>query len=40
MTGLEKKVKKAFIRYTKKHYPQEADSIIQRTDELFPKVNQ
>ena len=40
MAGLEKKVKKAFIRYTKKHYPQEADSIIQRTDELFPKVNQ
>ena len=38
MAGLEKKVKKAFIRYTKKHYPQEADSIIQRADELFPEL--
>ena len=38
MAGLEKKVKKAFIRYTKKHYPHEADSIIQRADELFPEL--
>ena len=38
MAGLEKKVTKAFIRYTKKHYPQEADSIIQRADELFPEL--
>ena len=36
MAGLEKTVKKAFVRYTKKHYPQEAKRIIERAEELFP----
>ncbi|MBO4835705.1 MAG: L-2-amino-thiazoline-4-carboxylic acid hydrolase [Oscillospiraceae bacterium] len=38
MAGLEKTVKKAFIRYTKKHYPQEAERIIERAEELFPTL--
>ena len=37
MARLEKTVKKAFIRYTKKHYPQEAKRIIERAEELFPE---
>ena len=38
MAGLEKTVKKAFIRYTKKHYPQEAKRIIEKAEELFPTL--
>ena len=35
---MDKAVKKAFIRYTKKKYPDEAERIIKRADELFPKL--
>ena len=38
MAGLEKTVEKAFVRYTKKHYPQEAKRIIERAEELFPAL--
>ena len=38
MAGLEKTVKKAFVRYTKKHYPQEAKRIIEKAEELFPTL--
>lgn len=34
--AMDKAVKKAFIRYTKKNYPDEAEQIIKRADELFP----
>ena len=36
--AMDKAVKKAFIRYTKKKYPDEAERIIKRADELFPKL--
>ncbi len=36
--AIDKSVKKAFIRYTKKKYPGEADRIIKKADELFPKL--
>ena len=38
MAGLDKTVKKGFIRYTKKHYPQEAKAIIERAEKLFPEL--
>ncbi len=34
--AIDRSVKKAFIRYTKKKYPGEADGIINKADELFP----
>lgn len=34
--AMDKSVKKAFIRYTKKKYPDEADEIIRKANELFP----
>lgn len=36
MADMDKAVKKAFIRYTKEHFPDEAERIIQKADELFP----
>lgn len=36
MAALDKMIKKGFIDYTKKHYPDEAEKIIQKADELFP----
>ena len=36
--AMDKSVKKAFIRYTKKKYPGEADGIIKKADELFPTL--
>ena len=36
--AMDKSVKKAFIRYTKKKYPADADRIIKKADELFPKL--
>ncbi|MGX8704998.1 MAG: hypothetical protein ACSW8J_00310, partial [bacterium] len=38
MAAMNRMIKKGFIRYTKKHYPNEAREIIQRADELFPKL--
>lgn len=38
MESMDKTVKKAFIKYTKAHYPDEAGEIIQRADELFPEL--
>ena len=36
--AMDKAAKKAFVRYTKKKYPDEAERIIKRADELFPKL--
>ena len=36
MASMANSFKKAFIRYTKKHYPDEAAEIIRKADELFP----
>ena len=36
--AMDKSVKKAFIRYTKKKYPDESGRIIKKADELFPKL--
>ena len=36
--AMDKAVKKAFIRYTKKKYPDESERIIKRADELFPQL--
>ena len=36
MAAMDKAIKKAFIRYTRKHYPDEAEQIIQRAEALFP----
>lgn len=33
--AMDQAVKKAFIRYTKKKYPDESEKIIKRADELF-----
>lgn len=38
MAGMDKMVKKGFIRYTKKKYPNEAERIIRKADKLFPKL--
>ncbi len=35
MAGMDKMVKKGFIRYTKKKYPNEAERIIRKADKLF-----
>ena len=31
-----KMIKKGFIRYTKEHFPEEAETILRRAEELFP----
>lgn len=36
MAAMDKAIRKAFIRYTRKHYPAEAEKIIQKADALFP----
>ena len=36
--AMDKSVKKAFIRYTKRKYPADAEQIIKKADELFPKL--
>ena len=36
MAAMDKAIKKEFIRYTKKHYPEEAKEIIRKAEELFP----
>ena len=36
--AMDKSVKKAFIRYTKRKYPGESDRIIKKADELFPEL--
>ena len=36
--AIDRSVKKAFIRYTKKKYPGEAEGIIKKADELFPEL--
>ncbi len=36
--AMDRSVKKAFIRYTKKNYPDEAEKIIKKADELFPQL--
>ena len=38
MAALVKAVKKGFIRYTREHYPDEAERIIRKADELFPAL--
>ena len=38
MASMDKAVRKAFIRYTKEHFPGEADQIIRKADELFPEL--
>lgn len=38
MAALVKAVKKGFIRYTRGHYPDEAERIIRKADELFPAL--
>jgi hypothetical protein len=35
MAGMDKIVKKGFIRYTKKKYPKEAEKIIRKANKLF-----
>ncbi len=34
-----KMIKKEFIRYTKEHYPDEAETIIRKAEELFPVLS-
>ena len=36
--AVDKAVKKAFIRYTKKKYPDESERIIKKADALFPEL--
>ena len=36
--AMDKAVKKAFIRYTKKKFPDESEQIIKRADALFPEL--
>jgi len=38
MASLVKTVKKGLIRYTRNHFPDDADSIIKRADELYPEL--
>lgn len=39
MAAMDKAIKKAFIKYTKKHYPDEAEKIIQGAEERFPVLH-
>ena len=36
MAAMDKMIKKAFIKYTKGHYPDEEEKIIRKAEELFP----
>ena len=36
MTAMVKAVKKGFVRYAREHYPEDAERIIRKADELFP----
>ncbi len=36
MAAMDKAIKKAFVNYTREKYPDEAERIITRADELFP----
>ena len=36
MAAMDKAIKREFIRYTKKHYPDEAEKIIRRAEKMFP----
>ena len=36
MAAMDKTIKKAFVNYTREKYPDEAERIITRADELFP----
>ena len=38
MAAMDRAIKKAFIRYTEKHFPSEAAQIIQKADALFPSL--
>lgn len=38
MASIVKSLKKGLARYTKEHYPDEADRIIRKADELFPAL--
>ena len=33
MAAMKKKIKKAFIKYTKEHYPDEEEKIIRKAEE-------
>ncbi len=37
--SLDKLVNKGFVRYTKKHFPEEADAIIKKAKELYPEFH-
>ena len=39
MAAMDKAIKRAFIRYTKEHYPDEANQIIQKAEALFPVLH-
>ena len=36
MAAMVKAVKKGFVRYAREHYPEDAERIIRKADELFP----
>ena len=36
MAAIDKAIKKEFIKYTKEHFPEEAEKIIKRADEIYP----
>ena len=36
MAAIDKAIKKEFIKYTKEHFPEEADKIIKRADAIYP----
>lgn len=38
MAALDRMVKKGFIRYTKENYPDEAEKIIRKAEEIFPML--
>ena len=38
MAGMDQVVRKAFVRYTKEHFPDEAEQIIGKADALFPQL--
>ncbi len=37
--SLDKLVNKGFVRYTKNHFSDEADTIIKKAHELYPKLH-
>ena len=36
MAAMTNTVKKGFVRYAREHYPEDAERIIRKADELFP----